>query len=146
MSGLSITLDTKSLVSHHISDFEDVSDYLLVRRGQPFTLHVETSDTSLLLDQFYPKDVYLVYPQEGSSTTLLVAPKACRMTNKKARSLSISVTLDPRDTPIVSPAKLSVIIEQTKGPVRRRRSSTGNNTRSFNLHSFLTNWLHTLYS
>ena len=127
MSDLSITLDTKSLASHHISDFEDVSDYLLVRRGQPFTVHVETSDTSLLLDQFYPKDVYLVYPQEGSNTTLLVSPKGCRMTNKKATSLSIIVTLDPRNTPIASPAKLSVVIEQTKGPIRRRRSSGGTN-------------------
>ena len=137
MSDLSITLDTRSLVSHHISEFEDVRDYLLVRRGQPFTLHVETSDPSLLLDQFFPKDVYLVYPQEGSNTTLLVAPKTCRMTNKKATSLSITVTLDPRNTPIVSPAKLSVIIEQTKGPVRRRQSSTGTSPTFCNLHSYL---------
>ena len=125
MTDLSISIEPKYLQSHHLSEFEDVTDFILLRRGQPFTLNVETKDTSLFLDQFHPKDVYLVYPQDDSSATLLIPPKSFRLTNRKATSLSITVVLDPTNTPIVSPAKLSVIIEQTKGPVRRRRSSTG---------------------
>ena len=125
MSDLSIRIDAKSLTSHHVSDFEDSNEYFLVRRGQTFTLNVETSDTSLLLDQFYPKDIYLVYPQGGTNTALLIAPKNFRMTNRRATTLSMTVLLDPRSTPIASPAKISVVIEQARGPVRRRRSSTG---------------------
>eukprot|EP00800_Vazella_pourtalesii_P001697 TRINITY_DN1158_c1_g1_i2.p1 TRINITY_DN1158_c1_g1~~TRINITY_DN1158_c1_g1_i2.p1 ORF type:complete len:709 (+),score=135.07 TRINITY_DN1158_c1_g1_i2:33-2129(+) len=130
MSDFSIGIDAKSLNSHHVSEFEDSNEFFLVRRGQTFTLNVETSDSSLLLDQFYPKDVYLVYPQGGTSTTLLIAAKSFRMTSRKATTLSITVTLDPRSTPIASPAKISVIIEQAKGPVRRRRSSTGDDSAS----------------
>ncbi|KAI6655182.1 protein-glutamine gamma-glutamyltransferase K [Oopsacas minuta] len=130
MSDLSIKLDSKSLTSHHISEFEDLDEYYIVRRGQAFTLTVETSDTSLLLDQFHPKEIYLQYPQNSSNVTVLIPAKNFRMTVRKATSLSTTVTLDPRSTPIASPAKISIIIEQVKGPVRRRRSSTGDESAS----------------